>query len=304
MQKLNAKVVVITGAGSGMGRAIALKLAAEGAALALNDYHQGRLKQIGQELAPYGINFSLHLADISNPQETSAFVQEVMEKHGRVDVLINNAGVSLGRMEFEEISLDHWEWILKINLLGQIYCTLNFLPHIRRQPAGHIINVGSIYSFVAAKHRSAYVASKFALRGFSETLRQELRNSNVALTIVIPGMVSTNITNNGKGWKCPQEQARAAHVLKSKAPTSPEEAARKIISCLKSRKRLVLIGPDAKILYWLARLLPNYYDRILNFFVTRMEKFLGNKMKPEKKPAQSVADLSPALVKESELPTS
>lgn len=300
MQKLNEKVVVITGAGSGMGRAIAIQLAKEGATLALNDFHPQRLEFTGKQLAAIGSSYSLHLADISKAEDTKAFVEEVMEIHGRVDVLINNAGVSLGRMEFEEISLDNWEWIVRVNFWGQIYCTMHFLPHIRQSPAGQIVNVGSIYSFVAAKYRSAYVASKFAVRGFSETLRQELNKTNVKLTMVIPGMVSTNITHNGRGWKCPKEQAQAAHVLKSNAPTSPEKAARKIIDGLRSRRRLILIGPDAKLLYLMSRLLPSYYDRILNFFVTRLEKVLGRKMqrKQELLFDDKVAELSAAVVED------
>ncbi len=295
MQNLR-KVVVITGAGSGIGKALALQLAQQSITLVLVEYNEKRLEQLEEAIGELTPHFSTHFTDISQEDSIATLVSEVVNLHGKVDILINNAGVALGRMEFEEISLDNWEWIMKVNFWGQIYCTQHFLPHLRRQKQGHIVNIGSIYSFVAAKNRAAYVASKFALRGFSESLRQELSDTNVALTIVVPGMVSTNITRHGRGWKSPQEQAQAAYVLRTKAPTSPEKAARKIIKCLDSRQRFLLIGPDSKILYWMSRILPNDYDKIINFFTTRLEKTLGKRMQHATKSTQRAPILDPIPV--------
>ena len=278
MKNFKAKVFVITGAGSGIGRALAQQLAAAGAILILNDICHDKLHGTVQAVNAAGGTCCPYVADISDAQAVRNFAESVRKDFGRVDGLINNAGVAIGRLDFEEISLEDWQWIMNINLWGTIHVTRSFLPLLRESPQARIANLSSIYGFAAAKQRAAYCVSKAAVRSLSESLRQELREQGVQVTTVLPGLVATSITRAGRGWKCADEQSRAAWITETKAPTDPAQAARQILKGIKAGKRKVIIGMDAWLLAVLAYLFPGYYDRIINFFVVKMERRLGRHM--------------------------
>lgn len=279
MKNFDRKVILITGAGSGIGRALALQLASEGAELVLNDISHERLTETARAVRKFGASCCCYVADISDADEVNEFADVVSAEYHRVDILINNAGVALGRLDFEEISLKDWKWIVNVNFWGMVNVTRSFLPHLKKAQRGHMVNLSSIYGYVSARQRAAYCASKAAVRSLSETLRQELRGQGIEVTTVLPGLVSTNITQDGRGWKCSKEQKRAAWVTANRAPTKPEEAARQIIRGIKARRRKVIIGLDARLVDILASLLPGYYHRIVNFFAVHMEKRLGRGMR-------------------------
>jgi short-subunit dehydrogenase len=170
------------------------------------------------------------------------------------------------------MSWEHWEWIMGINFWGTVYCTQFFLPMLLEQPAGHIANVSSVFGLGAVKDRAGYCASKFASRGFTESLRQELFGTTVNVSVVLPGGVRTNMVHHARGWKDPVEQKKAALLQKEGNMTGPEKAARIIIKGIKKNRPRILIGLDAKLLDITVRLFPSYYDRLLNFFISRAEK--------------------------------
>lgn len=272
MKNLRGKVIVITGAGSGIGRALTILLAKEGAILAINDINQINLAETASLVDTPGATISMHLADVSNQQLVEQFAFDVLKVHARIDVLINNAGVSLGRMSTAGMNEDYWKWIMGINFWGTVYCTNSFLPILLEQKEGHIANVSSVFGLGAAKNRAGYCASKFAARGFTESLRQELFDTDVKVSVVLPGGIRTNMVRHARGWNNPSEQKKAAMLQKEGNRTSPEKAARIIIKGIKRKRPRILIGLDAKLLDITVRLIPSYYDRLLNFLITRAEK--------------------------------
>lgn len=272
MHNLSGKVVVVTGAGSGIGRALTIQLAEAGAILALNDINADNLKETKLLASHFHPQISTHLTDVSKRAQVEQFVQDVMKAHGKVDVLINNAGVALGRMSTTEMTWDYWEWIMGINFWGTVYCTHFFLPVLLQQPEGHLVNVSSVFGLGAAKDRSGYCASKFAIRGFTESLRQELFGTNVNASLVLPGGIRTNMVHHARGWKDPVAQKKAALLQKEDNITTPEKAARIIIKGIKRNRPRILIGPDARLLDLVVRIIPSYYDRLLNYLISRAEK--------------------------------
>lgn len=272
MFNLNNKVIVITGAGSGIGQALAVQLAKEGAVLAINDINEDNLRETAQLVADSGARITTHLADVSDRAAVEGFAKEVIDVHGQVDLLINNAGVALGRIPIAEMSWEYWEWIMGINFWGTVYCTRFFLPVLSAQEEAQIVNVSSVFGLGAVKDRAGYCASKFASRGFTETLRQELFGTNVQVSLVLPGGIRTNLAKHARGWKDPLEQKKAARLQKEDNITTSEKAASIIIKGIKKNRPRILIGPDAKLLDIVVRFIPSYYDRLINFFISKAEK--------------------------------
>jgi NADP-dependent 3-hydroxy acid dehydrogenase YdfG len=274
MDDFSGKVVIITGAGSGIGRALAIKMSNAGAELALNDQNEDTLRETAEVIASIKnqVKVSIHPADVSNPEQVANFVDEVIKEHGRADILINNAGVALGRLEVGEMTMDQWNWIMDINFKGNLLCTRGFLPHLFQSKDGHIVNVSSIFGLAAVKERAGYCASKFAIVGLTESLRQELSGSNIRVSLVLPGGVRTNITYSARGWKNEDEHQKAARLQKEGSMISPEKAARIIVKGIKKNKYRILVGADAKLLDLISRLLPSYYGWIMNYFISRAER--------------------------------
>mgnify|MGYP005990786377 CR=1 FL=1 len=261
MQQIKDKVAVITGAGSGIGRALAMALAKQGCKLALNDWNGDSLAETVQML---GDQTEVQSAtfDVGDRESVYGFAQNVKDHFGRVDIVVNNAGFTLEQKRIEDIDIEDYERIMRVNMWGVIYGTKAFLPFLQEQPEASLVNISSIFGIVGQPLQGPYVASKFAVRGFTETLRNELRKSSVAITCVHPGGIRTNIIRNIET----NQQARLqkfANAFDKMAGTSAEDAAAQILNAIQKKKVRLLIGRDAKMMDLAARLLPRTYDKLI-----------------------------------------
>jgi short-subunit dehydrogenase len=259
MKTFADRVAVITGAASGIGRALAVNLAAKGCHLAISDLNQESLQETANLTGNQGVKVTTHLVDVANRDQVYRYADEVVEQHGKANIVINNAGVALGD-SIEDVSYQDFEWIMNINFWGVVYGTKAFLPHLKKEPEGHIVNISSINGIVPNPCNGPYCATKFAVRGFTETLKQELQDTSVGVTVVHPGGIKTDIVRNSRFRKhvnlnMTQEDLVAAYDEKI-FKTTADTAARTIISGIENNKQRVLIGRDAKFLDLLTRLFP------------------------------------------------
>jgi NAD(P)-dependent dehydrogenase (short-subunit alcohol dehydrogenase family) len=256
-------VAVVTGAASGIGRALAQQLSAAGSALAIADIDEKGLAETAASLkgkAP----ISMHALDVSDEEGVRDFAEDVVARHGRVTLLINNAGVALIGT-FEELSLDDLRWLMGVNFWGVVYGVSYFLPILKQQPRAHIVNLSSIFGIVAPVGQSAYSASKFAVRGFTEALRHELEGTSVFVSCVHPGGIHTPIAKNARlGAHAPQcKYDEAVAFFDQVTPTSPEAAAARILKGVERREPRILIGKDARQVDIVQRLRPATYWKIM-----------------------------------------
>jgi len=257
-------VAVITGAGSGMGRCLAQQLAAKGAALALADIKQDGLDATVASLGNARGKVTTHIVNVAEEKQVSAFADAVQREHGRATVLFNNAGVALlGHLE--EISLEQFRWLMDINFWGVVYGCSYFLPLLKKEKRAHIVNTSSLLGLFGASGQGAYCASKFAVRGYTESLHHELLGTSVGVTCVHPGFVRTAIAESARvgdraSSTLRQESlARYDKVVRTDAPT----AAAKILRAVELNKPRVLIGVDAYITDIWQRLKPASYWGLL-----------------------------------------
>ncbi|HET9409013.1 MAG TPA: SDR family NAD(P)-dependent oxidoreductase [Candidatus Sulfotelmatobacter sp.] len=209
LMRLQGRTAVVTGAASGIGRAIAISLARRGCHLALADVQEQRLHETAQMAANVGLRISQHRLDVADRNAVAAFPQEVTARHSSVDILVNNAGVALGGT-FDQSSAEDFEWLFGINFWGVVNMTRAFLPLLRDSDDARVVNISSLYGLISPPGQTAYSASKFAVRGFSNALRHELAGSNVGVTVVHPGGVATSIADNARVPKAltPEEIAQ------------------------------------------------------------------------------------------------
>lgn len=277
MKNFNQKVAAITGAGSGIGRQLALLLAQQGAHLALSDMNEQGLVETLHLLKDYPVKVTLTKLDVANRDAVYAWAESSFNEFGQVNLIFNNAGVALAST-VEGMSYEELEWIFNINFWGVVYGTKAFLPYLKQSGEGHIINTSSLFGLTAQPTQSAYNATKFAVRGFTEALRQELdmENSGVSATSVHPGGIRTNIANAARmsdsirslGMN-PEKASRSFNkVLK----TPPEQAAKVILDAVKDNKARVLIGNDAKLLDLVQRITPSHYAKAINLFTKKKSK--------------------------------
>ncbi|MFM8517530.1 MAG: SDR family NAD(P)-dependent oxidoreductase [Nevskiaceae bacterium] len=265
--EFNDKVAVITGAGSGIGQALAVQLAAAGAHLALADIRTESLETTVALLPKTGRRISQHRVDVASANDVAAFPAAVVAAHGGVDLLLNNAGVALGG-HFMDVSAEDFDWLFNINFHGVVRVTRAFLPHLLQRPGGHLTNIASLFSIVAPAGQSAYSASKFAVRGFSDALRHELTGRELGVSVVCPGGIATAIARNARmAASLPAEvierqQARAAQLLRM----PPERAASDILAGIRRRKPRILVGHDARVGVLLERLMPTRYWSLIRGF--------------------------------------
>lgn len=264
MAFLQNGVAVVTGAGSGIGRALAQKLAAAGSALALADLDEKGLQDTVASLGEKTGEVTTHVLNVADEAAVRALAEDVVGRHKRVTLLINNAGVAL-LGKFEEISLDDFRWLMNINFWGTVYGVKYFLPLLKQQPRAHIVNLSSVFGIVAPVGQSAYCSSKFAVRGFTECLRHELEGTNVGVTTVHPGGIATAIARRARlGANTPAAtQAQSVTLFDKVARIPPEEAAEAILRGVEKRQGRVLIGSDARALDMLQRLRPEKYWKAL-----------------------------------------
>jgi short-subunit dehydrogenase len=264
----------VTGAASGIGRALALELAARGCDLALADRDEAGLQAVAADIARANSRkVSVHRVDVGEPAQIADFAQAATSAHPGLNILINNAGVAL-LGQFTEVEQAQMEWLFNINFWGLVHSTRAFLPHLSRQGEAHIVNLSSIFGIIAPPGQSAYAAAKFAVRGFSESLRHELQmaNSPVKLSVVHPGGIATNIARNarsGAGVTDNASRAQAIERFDKMARTTPAAAALTIIAGIEKNAPRILIGNDARFMDLLQRFRPGTYWRVL---ARRIEK--------------------------------
>jgi short-subunit dehydrogenase len=271
-------VAVITGAASGIGRALAIRLAEEKiAGIAICDVNETGLDETARMIEKSGASVSKHVVDTSKLEQIERLKDAVLEKHSRVTHLINNAGVGL-LGTFEQISLEDFEWLMGINFWGVIYGCKVFLPVLKMQEAAHIVNISSVFGLIAPPEQTAYCSSKFAVRGFTESLRHELEETNVCVSSVHPGGIKTNIARNSRLGKDTPEEYRSEGVafFDQVATTSPEQAAETILKGIKAENPRILIGKDAHAINYVSRLFPKKYLKIF-------EKLVGHRLDLRKK---------------------
>src|SRR5262245_14762634 len=268
MTAISGSAAAVTGGASGLGRALARELAARGCDLALADRDEAGLASVVAELAKSGRKVTTHRVDVSERAQIDAFAAAAIAAHPTLNILINNAGVAL-LGEFNEIDQVQFEWLMNINFWAVVHGTRAFLPQLSSRPAAHIVNMSSIFGIIAPPGQTAYCASKFAVRGFSEALRHELKLafSPVKLSVVHPGGIATNIVRNMRTGVAVTDNARRAEVIeyfdKEFAKTSAQAAATAIIAGIEKNAPRILIGRDARMLDRLQRILPGTYFRML-----------------------------------------
>ena len=277
MTAIPGAAVAVTGAASGIGRALAIEFAARGADLALADRDEAGLREVAAEIAKASTRkVSLHRVDIGSSEAVAAFAREVIATHPALNILINNAGVSLLGL-FHEIDQPQMEWLFNINFWGAVHATRAFLPHLAGQPASHIVNLSSIFGIVAPPGQTAYSAAKFAVRGFSEALRHELQmaKSPIRLSVVHPGGIKTNIVRNsraGSGVTDNERRVQSIERFDAIAQTSAKDAALRIIKGIEKNEPRILIGGDARFMDLLQRFRPATYWNVLAKRIEKMAK--------------------------------
>jgi NAD(P)-dependent dehydrogenase (short-subunit alcohol dehydrogenase family) len=266
MQRMSfeGRTAVITGAASGIGKALSQELAARGCHLALADINEAGLTSVASDLARPGLRISTSAMDVGDAGAIRGFAQTVETEHGRAHLLFNNAGVALGG-EFEDITPEDFEWLFDINFRGVVRMTRAFLPLLRAAETGHIINISSLYGLIAPAGQTAYSASKFAVRGFSDALRHELAGSSIGVTTVHPGGVKTEIAKNARTSSSVSNEQRDRGIAQSERllVMPPPEAANIILRAVVGRKPRVLVGRDAHITALIERVMPSNYWSVI-----------------------------------------
>ncbi|MEG1709634.1 MAG: SDR family NAD(P)-dependent oxidoreductase [Acinetobacter sp.] len=277
MKNFNQKVAAITGAGSGIGQQLAILLAQQGTHLALSDVNEQGLVETRSLIAQYPVNATFTQLDVSNQEAVRAWAADSFTHHGKINLIFNNAGVALAST-VEGMNYEEMEWIFNINFWGVVYGTKEFLPYLKQSGEGHVINISSLFGLTAQPTQSAYNATKFAVRGFTEALRQELdiQNNGVSATCVHPGGIRTNIANNARMSDSIRalgmNPARASRSFNKVLKTPPSDAAKIILDAVRKNKARILIGTDAKILDVVQRITPTHYSQALNFLTKKSQK--------------------------------
>ena len=255
MKTLSGAVAVVTGAGSGIGRALAQNLASKGAQLALADVNQATLEETRGLLG--SANARTYVVDVSNASAVENFAAQVKQDFGRASVLINNAGVAIYG-NFSELTLEEFEWLIRINFWGVVYGCKFFLPLLKAQPDAHLVNISSVFGLIGPAGQTAYAASKFAVRGFTQALSRELMDTGVSVTCVHPGGIRTRIAENARAGAATrvEDQVQARARFDQVVRTSPEKAAEVIVSGILRNKARILIGADAYQIDFVQRLMP------------------------------------------------
>jgi NAD(P)-dependent dehydrogenase (short-subunit alcohol dehydrogenase family) len=268
VKNFSGRVAAITGAGSGIGRALAIDLSTRGCHLALSDVDEEGLAETVLRCERSDVKVTPTVLDVSDRDAVFAWGDAVVADHGKVNIIANNAGVGLGASAIGQ-SLQDFEWVMDINFWGVVHGTQAFLPHLRAAGEGHVINISSVFGLISIPTQSAYNASKFGVRGFTDALRMELEIDpcGVSCTTIHPGGIKTNIARNARTDETmilaggdPDELIEEFDKF---ARTTPEKAAKQILKAVERNRRRALIGPDA-VLYDIASRLPaGLYQRVI-----------------------------------------
>lgn len=270
MSLTKESVVVITGAASGIGRALAVRFAQEQiSGIAISDVDAEGLAETEKLINKSNLKITTHPVNVADENEMREFAEAVVKNHGRATHVINNAGVALGG-SVEDVSFGDMRWLMDINFWGVVYGTKFFLPVLKREKSAHIVNFSSLFGLIAPPGQATYCASKFAVRGFTESLRHELEGTNITVSVVHPGGVKTNIANSariGANVKISEKEIleRREKMNKNLSRTTPEQAAEIIVKEIKKRNPRILIGVDARLSSLIGRFAPRRYFSIVNF---------------------------------------
>jgi short-subunit dehydrogenase len=259
MREIKGKTALVTGASSGIGRAIALRLADEGAILLLVDIDEQGLLQTAAAARDKGAEVYTRRCNVAESREVSATVAEALSRWNGVDILVNNAGITYyGKVE--RMAADHWDRLMRINLLSHIQFTRELLPSLLEREESHVLNVCSVLGLVGMPKVTAYCASKFGMVGFSEALRNELGRQGLGVTALCPGFVRTNLFTNA-----PLEAKVEEHKIPPKTiTTTPERVANAAVKAIYRNRRLVVMEPFARLMYTLKRFAPWLLDGIFH----------------------------------------
>jgi NAD(P)-dependent dehydrogenase (short-subunit alcohol dehydrogenase family) len=272
VKNLQGRVAAVTGAGSGIGRALATELAGRGCHLALSDIDKVGLEETVELVERAGVRTTAQPVDVADRPAMEQWSRQVVDDHGSVNLIVNNAGVALGST-VDAMSYEDFDWLMGVNFWGVVHGTKAFLPHLKATGEGHIVNISSVFGLVGVPSQSAYNAAKFAVRGFTEALRIELdlERCGVSCTTIHPGGIKTNIVRNARFDPSVemfgQDPSKMVEASERAFITSPQRAAKTILRAVESDKRRAMIGVDGHLLNALAHLPPGVYQRLIGLGV-------------------------------------
>jgi NADP-dependent 3-hydroxy acid dehydrogenase YdfG len=267
MKSFAQKVAVVTGAGSGMGRYLAILLARAGADVVICDVNTETLAETETLLQRYNVAVSSIPLDMADKAAVEALPEQVIARHGKVDLLFNNAGVTVGA-EFETMTEADWDWVMNINLNGVVNATRAFLPYLRQQPEAALVNTSSIFGMIAVAKQSVYHTTKFAVRG-----------TNLSVHCVHPGHIGTNIIKNSRFSETDESEVQQKSLLGLNGSQTemsdlfrdngmhPSRAAQVILDGVTRRRSRIFIGLDAKLMDLAQRISPTHYDKLMPLFM-------------------------------------
>lgn len=265
MRQFKDKICVITGAGSGIGAACARAMAAQGGLVIGTDLRQDMLAETKNAVEAQGGRMETFMVDVADRDAMFDLAAKVEASHGGADLILNNAGVAFGA-PVAEMSVDDCKWLMDINFWGVVHGTQAFLPHFIAKGSGHVANISSIFGLIGVPTQAAYNASKFAVLGFSEALRHEMRGTDIGVSTIHPGGINTNIVRHARVQQGPEAEAEREEAIERFAQftmTQPDGAAKTIMKGIRKNKARILIGPDAHFVDWVRRLFPASYLRLL-----------------------------------------
>lgn len=273
VRDLRGRTALVTGAASGIGKATALALGRRGADLVLCDLDEAGLKATETALRELGREVLARRVDVSDREAMRAFAEETSARVGALDLLMNNAGVGLGA-GFLDTSLEDWDWILRINLLGVVHgCHFFVPPMVARGAGGHVVNVSSAAGYLPAEALSAYVTTKYAVLGLSESLRIELRSHGIGVTAVCPGIIDTPITRSAQLRGRYAAEGRRDEMVEAyrKRGYGPERVAENVLRAIQRNRGVAPVSPEAWIGWYAKRLSPALVSRLLSWAERRSQ---------------------------------
>jgi NAD(P)-dependent dehydrogenase (short-subunit alcohol dehydrogenase family) len=276
MRNLEGKVAVVTGAGSGIGRATTLALSRAGARVVAADIDETAAKETASAASGREA-VSAYQVDVTSVEGMGGLVDATLSRHGTVDIVVNNAGIGMAPTAAEDISLETYRRIMDVNFWGVVHGSLLFLPHLKSRPEANLVNMASNAGLMAQPRFAPYSASKFAARGFSDALRMELRRTGVRVTVVYPGGTRTPIMANSPVIDDEALRRRLQQQFDATFGRSPETVGDAIVKAIRKDRPRALVGPDTAVIDRIARFLPGRHARLLGPGIDRyLDKLVGN----------------------------